>query len=147
MKPLNEMSDEELNVAVAEKVFGLKVEMRYCMVGPCDDIHESQEQFSKLPEWEEMNTAHFLFPCYYDVDYFGPGIGDWRPVPRYSTDISDAMKVVDKLLSMTEGRDIHMEHRTDTGWRVSCHHKMGNWKDWIYDKTLPRAICLAALST
>ncbi len=71
--------------------------------------------------------------------------------PHYSTDIAAAWQVLEKLLTMTENRDIHLEHlgndETEGYWGVSTCYQLGEWQDWMRAETAPLAICLAALQT
>jgi len=73
----------------------------------------------------------------------------FEPCPRYSTDISAAWRIVEKLLQILPHQDFHMEHWSDgdgdSGWQVSTCFELGDWKKWVKAKTLPHAICLAAL--
>ena len=70
--------------------------------------------------------------------------------PDYSTDISAAWKVVERILSMTPQQDFHIEHwyhaeDESSGWQVSSCYELGEWKDWVQAEMLPLAVCLAAL--
>jgi hypothetical protein len=74
----------------------------------------------------------------------------FEPCPNYSTDISAAWKVAEKLLPLLPHQDFHIKHWQDSentalGWQVSSCYELGKWKDWTKAKTLPKAICLAAL--
>jgi hypothetical protein len=72
----------------------------------------------------------------------------FEPCPHYSTDIKAAWKIVEKLLTMLPNQDFHIEHWADesvSGWQVSSCFELGKWKKWVKAKTLPHAICLAAL--
>ena len=86
-------------------------------------------------------------------DYYRPWAEDpiaFEPCPRYTTDIREAWKVVEKLLTILPNQDFHIEHWADdinSGWQVSSCHELGKWKDWVRAETLPKAICLAALET
>jgi hypothetical protein len=70
--------------------------------------------------------------------------------PRYSTDIAAAWQVVEKLIATTPQQDLHIKHwyheeDESSGWQVSSCCEFGEWEDWVQAKTLPLAICLAAL--
>lgn len=84
-------------------------------------------------------------------DYSRPWKEDpiaFEPCPAYSTCISDAWTVVEKLLTVLPNEDIHMEHWKDdtlSGWRVSTCFELGEWKDWVEAETLPMAICKVAI--
>ena len=74
--------------------------------------------------------------------------------PRnYSTNISDAWIVVEKLIEMHPDRDIHLEHFRDKWsvgfcWFPSKSNKWGKWNGDMPDaegETLPEAICKLAL--
>ncbi len=64
--------------------------------------------------------------------------------PHYSTDITAAWQVLEKLMSMTKQQDIHLEH-LEGEWGVSTCHELGEWKDWVRAETAALAICRAAL--
>lgn len=85
-------------------------------------------------------------------DYYRPWVEDpiaYESCPNYSTDISAAWQVVAKLLPMLPNQDFHIEHWADdeksSGWQVSSCYELGEWKNWVKAKTLPHAICSAAL--
>ncbi len=84
-------------------------------------------------------------------DYMIPDPDDpiaYDVCPHYSTDITAAWQVLEKLLTMTENQDIHLEHLgsgEEGYWGVSTCYEMGEWKDWARAETAPLAICLAAL--
>ena len=94
-----------------------------------------------------------LFGIHYEFvynDYMIPDPEDpiaYDVCPHYSTEITAAWQVVEKLLSLTENQDIHIEHlgSDDESWGVSTCYELGEWKDWVRAKTAPLAICLAAL--
>lgn len=72
--------------------------------------------------------------------------GIWRQGPSFSTNIAAAWTVVEKLLEMQPAHeDIHIEHLIGCGWKVSSCLDQGQWTDWVAGKTVPEAICRAAL--
>ena len=85
--------------------------------------------------------------------YYRPWAEDpiaYESCPHYSSDIKEAWKIVEKLLTLLPNQDFHIEHWSDethSGWQVSSCYKLGEWKDWVRAETLPHAICLAALQT
>jgi len=85
--------------------------------------------------------GNWLCLCRYDED----DIPTWRPLP-YSTDISVAWLVVEKLIDIHPQGDFHLEHLEDEwccGW---CYPPSGaDLDNWICGKTVPEAICKAAL--
>jgi len=66
--------------------------------------------------------------------------------PHYSTDISAAWHVVEKLIDIHPQGDFHLEHLEDEwccGW---CYPPSGaDLNNWICGKTAPEAVCKAAL--
>ncbi len=71
----------------------------------------------------------------------------WGPlcVDEYSTDISAAWEVVEKI---RVGRDIHIEsglYEGEERWSVSTCYEVGEWKGWISADKPELAICRAAL--
>jgi len=83
-------------------------------------------------------------------DYMIPDSEDpiaYDVCPNYSTDISAAWQVLEKLLSIIENQDIHIEHlgNHNESWGVSTCYELGEWKDWVRAETAPLAICLAGL--
>lgn len=62
-----------------------------------------------------------------------------------STNIAHAWEVVEKLIGSLPEGDLHIEHHGDTGWGVSSCYGGKHWDDWVFAKTLPLAICRAAL--
>jgi Phage ABA sandwich domain len=99
---------------------------------------------------QEIFGAEYPFNDFFK-DYVRLWVEDpiaFEDCPHYSTDISEAWKVVEKLLIMLPNQDFHIEHWADensAGWQVSSCFELGNWKKWVKAKTLPHAICLAAL--
>jgi len=83
--------------------------------------------------------------------YYRPWAEDpiaYESCPHYSSDIKEAWKIVEKLLTLLPNQDFHIEHWSDethSGWQVSSCYELGEWKDWVRAETLPHAICLAAL--
>jgi len=67
--------------------------------------------------------------------------GVWTEIPRYSTDIAEAWKVVEKVKDLWP--DIEWIHKENI-WRVTM---MVSGPDFIEEEagTAPLAICLAAL--
>jgi hypothetical protein len=81
-------------------------------------------------------------------DYYRPWAEDpiaFESCPPYSSDIGEAWKVVEKLLTLLPNQDFHIEHWVDFGWQVSSCYELGEWKKRVRGETLPHAICLAAL--
>ncbi len=103
---------------------------------------------------EKLFGDKFEFHKTFD-GYYRPWVEDpiaFEPCPDYSTDISAAWKVVEKLLTLLPNQDFHIEHWRDdgtetSGWQVSSCYELGEWKDWIRAETLPLAVCSAALKS
>jgi hypothetical protein len=76
-----------------------------------------------------------------------PTVPESEDYPHYSTDITAAWEVVEKMLGQLPQQDIHFQHLEYTGWGVgTCFNKEeGGWDEWMYGETLPIAICRAAL--
>jgi hypothetical protein len=69
--------------------------------------------------------------------------------PPYSTSIEAAWTVVERLVKLTPQHDLHIETLEGMGWSVStCYDRdEGGWDQdsWKTEKTLPLAVCAAAL--
>src|SRR5574341_430621 len=80
-------------------------------------------------------------------DYMIPDPDDpiaYDVCPHYSTDIAAAWQVVEKLLTLVENQDIHIEHlaiEDENYWGVSTCFELGEWKDWVRAETASLAIC------
>lgn len=139
----NELSNEELNALIAEKVMGLQVlgvtacerdpECGYLEVpyDPIDGRGESRSIYLRNCRCDNEKRAT-------DTDYFGHFAGCVEVVPDYSLCIADAMLVVEKMRE--KEFDVEMEAASEGCWMV----KMNEVTE--FDDSLPRAICLAALA-
>lgn len=79
---------------------------------------------------------------------FGHSIVDARVArdcPRYESDIAAAFEVVERLIEILPQGDIHIEH-LDGEWGVATCQEDDGWVGWVRDKSLPVAICRAALA-
>lgn len=151
MNEISEMTDNQLDEAVAREVMGLEIERRYCAINPeCGNWEEAQEVNEDLIS-DGYGTPEFIEHmkrileddsrkrwCYKDDD------GIWNVVPEYSSDGAEVWHVVDRM--------------RDLGYRI-FKMEIGDWYRETYDvtfgnyvhgsvasaNTAPRAICEAAL--
>lgn len=128
MSDYNKMSDAELDRAVAEKVFGLKTR-------------------SVRGKGSTNTVLGFFGPHFCDGAYTEREL-EYHAVPRsYSTDISAAWEVVEKMLKThwpyikkpASGKG-DLEH-----WQVAFYQKSEVNNGKATDQSICRAICLAAL--
>ncbi len=117
MKAPSDMTDRELDVAVAVEVMGWK----------------------RGEPWGNGNGPWIING---KVDDFV----SWNTTPRYSTDIAAAWEVLAKFPSVEQRIECVLIWRDDerqAGWycRIGEHHNAP-----AYAATAPRAICLAALA-
>jgi len=121
----------ELDVLVAKEIFGIEVEWDYA-------LWDVNKQCNKLP-FCKGKPRTVLGPMAHSVS---------NTIPGYSTDISAAWLVVEKLIDIHPQGDFHLEHLEDEwccGW---CYPPSGaDLDNWICGKTAPEAICKAALLT
>ena len=107
----------ELNKAVAERVMGIE-----------------NVQIAECGAWGEK-AAH-----YYKGTFLDPLI-----VPRYSTDITAAMQITERLIA-DEFLFQLINLSDDFGWSCSFYKKhYATCHEWFTADTAPHAICLAAL--
>ena len=131
----------ELDALVAEKVMGWK------RLEP--DTHHKFGFYGSDPQRNPEGTIFIGTQEEYGRLSVG---GSWLLTNQWSpsTSIADAWEVVEKMQSMNNQRDIHIECLLDK-WSVSmCHFERDGesmeWGDWTIDaNTAPHAICLAAL--
>jgi hypothetical protein len=72
---------------------------------------------------------------------------DTPSIPSYSTDISAAWLVVERLVALLPNHDLHLETLGGSGWKVGCcFSEAFGWEHWVEGDTLPKAVCLAALN-
>lgn len=112
--------------------------------------------FDSLKAGRELDAliGRELFGTNYEFvydDYMIPDPDDpiaYDVCPHYSTDIAAAWQVIEKLFTLIQNQDIHIEHLAVEGegyWGVSTCYELGEWKDWVRAETAPLAICIAAL--
>jgi hypothetical protein len=118
MKRIEELTDRDLDALVAEKVMGHAVEKW------------GGESHIKAPDAHPTSCAKV-----------------WHDIPHYSTDISAAWQVVEKLTTTTK-QWFRLEQwctGTKATFEISgAAEKDGEWS--AEDLEAPRAICLAALT-
>jgi hypothetical protein len=132
MKNPSELSDPQLDEAVAREIFNLPIGLT-CDGGINDGDRWSCDTCPKWGQWgDEMN--HLRLP------------------PEYTTDARDADRVWDwlvaecKSISVTRNRDGHADiyadatYQTPSGVLVPGHIQCYDGEDW------KRALCIAALS-
>jgi hypothetical protein len=111
-------TNEEINVQVAEKVFGWKHH-------PANEQQEGDPPFWKIPEG--------------DPNYVICGTDDW--VPDFAGDIAQAWRVAEKMRELGFLPEMICGEKN---WRFTFA-KVGNWRPG-YSPSAPLAICLAALA-
>lgn len=117
----------ELDALVAEKVMGLKVRKE------------------KVPNGHGHPAAHYDL-----VDFWYGKNEDIGHLPHYSTDISAAWKVMEKLKTLVKSPgyvDVGTNNDKD-GWSCELVRRSGEGgQPAIFAPTAPLAICLTALET
>lgn len=122
---MSELSDRELDVQIAERLFGIKKIFKPSdYVAGRDALYGSDEP-SWIPSGKSPRT-HMI---------------DATPIPCFSTDISAAMKVVEKMRELEYFPKLWAAQM----WNVEF------WTDGKFiasanEDSLPRAICEAALA-
>ena len=123
MRPIETLSDRELDALVAEKVMGWT------------DIWTDGDYFMAYPPHEQRI-----------MQKMGVGYAERYPIPNYSSEISAAWEVVEKMRQ--EGLTVTIT-TPPTGWK---NWDVRGWDDNNNDNrfiaradTAPRAICIAAL--
>lgn len=113
----------------------------------------TQSKISKIEAGRTMDTlvAKRVFGLdvvassngfYFENNGKFPGRAPLLELPRYSTNIAAAWKVVENLTS-----DYEITITRATGYKVGCLFIVGASEDWIFSEaeTAPLAICRAAL--
>lgn len=94
-----------------------------------------REEIAKMPAGREMDALVMEWVTKFTVN-------DNFYIPHYSTDISAAWQVVDKMKERGLGFAIHCGEN----WRpIALFDKEESENDWIGAETAPLAICRAAL--
>lgn len=130
----------QLDMLIAEKVFRYKVEIKDVL------------RFADDYDWVQKNVPRML----YDISENGEVLpwtgtldaGDYGEddVPPYSTDITEAWKVLEKLWGMSEGGEITVKALYDGMYGVNVEfHGTKRDKALVVADKAPHAICLAAL--
>ena len=121
------MTDRELDVQIAEQILAIKKIFQPRDYKRADDAFWGADEYSFIPSGKSPRT-HMI---------------DAKPVPYFSSDISCAMEVVEKLQGWLFG--IAIDNMCGAGpWRVSLDN--GSQSGNAREDSLPRAICLAALA-
>ena len=111
------MNPREIDVLVAEHVLGIKAQMA---------VDNSGWMY-----WEKLDNAWE---------------GQWSRLPHYSTDISAAWKVVEKMLESNGVYDFGCCNRYGETFSSWFYPNADESYTCSFDKTAPMAICLAALA-
>lgn len=131
MSHINEMeAGPELDVLVAEQVMGWTYRSDNPVNMECPEVAEPGWWHS--PEWQDgdWECASCLFKYQSDV------------MPRYSSDIAAAWKVLEKLVEMKKGACVHGYSADE--WACSYSKRVGVVQ-FIQADTAQLAICRAAL--
>lgn len=127
------LSDEELDAAVAEQVMG------WTKVVVNEYARENDPALALMPRpcfWvTEFGVNHCRTKEYWEAKR-------WRP----SSDMNAAMEVVEKMRDRGWFGEMCADSDPDDPWYASFHQRGHNNQVSIWGKSLPRAICEAALS-
>ncbi len=93
----------------------------------------------KVIETDESNGDDNLWLSKDGQNVFADKFGEAMELPHYSTDISDAFPIADKLR-------LGLMPSNSGKWAAGQNKPATSPKDFSYAETAPHAICLAALS-
>ena len=133
------MTNREIDALIAEKVMGWVKKTITLAV-------KNKEGY--VQSWEETCLVNPKFP---DVDLlhrleFSEDQSDKQKMPYYSTSISDAWEVVEKMKRHFPSIVYNSSDSNSSMWNISFWKDEFGGESWdAIAETAPRAICLAAL--
>lgn len=135
----------ELDALIAEKVMGEPPMLSWQVLSPDEKSSCLGGTKDECERWLAEHARNFPYSV-----YAGYHVGAWRRYARYSTDISAAWRVVEK---MHEQGFAFFRVEADTPpntrvqeWIAGFHRKGEQTAYWKGADTAPLAICLAALN-
>lgn len=135
MTDYRSLEPRELDAEIPCRVMGLKC----ALACPSLMVHEGDTWRPKDDYLDLNDDGSFKIVTYI------PGGAGRLPIPHYSTDISSAMQVVEKMLNEGFEFDLMTETKDDKTRVVMCMAPNSD-QFWASNTSLPRAICEAALA-
>ena len=161
MKPISEMTNEELDKAIAVEVIGWEVKLRYCSnsneCGYWEETEEYIEWLKKddIKEYEYQQklindriivrklcrVEHITKDCYEPFTKY-------TIVESFTESIADAWKVIERMRELRWWYDIcaYGEDETMVQFGYMDEEPEEDFAENAFNKSAPRAICEAALA-